>query len=316
MGTKRTKTIEEILGRSFGASEFENSESDFDEVIFDAPKVEADFARSPRTAQIEQTDVLVITAIDAEREGFLKAFDAFGRTLKQDQSFRFSHGLIIDRLEYDNYSIALALQPSMGMASSTSLTTRAILALNPAIVAMTGICAGRRGKTKIGDIIIPEFVYDFTAGKQNEESFGPRPHPIQLNYDYKQYITSSICENNYTIVQKILNSWQGEPRQENVCIHKKPFVSGTSVINDPNIIEQISNRQDDFYGLDMEAYGFALAADALSKKWIVLKGVQDYADGDKTTVEKSGRAFAAFASAMLFKLMLPDLLQIKLDEGE
>ena len=61
----------------------------------------------------------------------------------------------------------------MGMASAASLTTRAILAMRPKLVAMTGICAGRTQKTSLGDIIIADQVYDYTAGKKSEQLLQP-----------------------------------------------------------------------------------------------------------------------------------------------
>ena len=69
------------------------------------------------------------------------------------------------------------------------------------------------------------------------------------------------------------------------------IASGTAVIDDKQTMEAAIAVQDSLYAIDMESYGFALAANALSTKWIIIKAVQDFANGEKEHDETEARAF-------------------------
>ena len=83
--------------------------------------------------------------------------------------------------------------------------------------------------------------------------------------------------------------------------------SGTAVIDDPAIVQEVAKSQDDLAGIDMEAYALAVAANILRTKWIVFKSVQDFADGEKSSTEVGVRSFSAYASAKLLQLTITEL---------
>ena len=85
-----------------------------------------------------------------------------------------------------------------------------------------------------------------------------------------------------------------------IQIHFKDIASGTSVIDDAETIKEAALNQDNLYGNDMEAYGVAVASSTLRTKWLIIKAVQDYADGDKEESESTYRSYAALASAKVF----------------
>ena len=202
--------------------------------------------------------------------------------------------------------IALLLQPSMGMTQSSSLTTRAILGLNPKLVAMVGICAGRKEKTQLGDIVIASNVFDYTAGKHYIDRFGPRPRSYPIDDSLAGYIGASVID-NHELIGRIVDGYQGDKPDHSISIQFKPLASGTAVIDDPQIIDEIAKTQDDLVGIDMEAYALAVSSNILRTKWIVVKTVQDFADGDKAQTEKGIRTFAAYSSAKLLQQILGDL---------
>jgi nucleoside phosphorylase len=65
--------------------------------------------------------------------------------------------------------------------------------------------------------------------------------------------------------------------------------------------------QDDTVALDMEAYALGAAADTMNTKWLVIKTVQDFADGNKSATEGDIRPFAAYSSAKLLQILLDDI---------
>lgn len=259
--------------------------------------------------ETESYDILVICALPEEREQLFEAFsvpkDVRKRTI---QSFRADYNFIYQKFSYSQYNVAVVTQNAMGMAAATSLTTRAILAMQPKIVVMVGICAGRKGKVGLGDIIIADQVFDYTAGKKYVDRFAPRPLSFCADDDIRNYVAVSVL-NNDQLSDSISQAWRGRRISHRISIHMKAIASGTAVIDDEQTMMSAAAIQDNLYGIDMEAYGVALACSALRTQWLVIKSVQDFADGKKEQDEGQVREFAAFASAEMFKKIILNLLR-------
>ncbi len=253
-------------------------------------------------------DVLIICALPDERD---RVFDAFA-VPEEDrrriiQSFRADYNFVYQKFTYAQFNIAIATQNTMGMAAATSLATRAILAMKPKLVAMTGICAGRKTKVGLGDIIVADQVFDYTAGKKYVDRFSPRPLSFSADDTIRNCISTKIL-NNDKVSDLILQEWKGSRVPHRISIHMKTIASGTSVIDDNQTMDAAATVNDNLYGIDMESYGVALAAGALRTRWFVAKAVQDFADGDKAKDEEGIRDFSAFASARLLKEVLRDIV--------
>lgn len=255
-----------------------------------------------------QYDILVVCALTEERDKLFEAFEIFDNNQKKAiQSFRADYNFIYQKFSYSGYNIAVVTQNTMGMAAATSLTTRAILAMHPKIVAMVGICAGRKEKVALGDIIVADQVFDYTAGKKYVDRFAPRPLSFSADDDIRNYISMSVLNNDY-LSDSILQAWRGGRIPHRITVHMKAIASGTAVIDDEQTMISAAAVQDNLYGIDMEAYGIALACSALRTRWIVIKAVQDFANGNKSGEEAGIRSFSAFASAALLKQIIPDII--------
>lgn len=276
-----------------------------DIINYDAPGFVNEDSFSPEK---ENYDVLIVCALPEERD---RVFDAFlvpeENRQRIIQSFRADYNFVYHKFTYAGLSFAIVTQNSMGMATATSLTTRAILAMKPKLVAMTGICAGRKTKVNLGDIIVADQVFDYTAGKKYIDKFAPRPLSFSADDVVRNYVSATVL-NNDQISDSILQAWRGNRISHRISIHMKAIASGTAVIDDKETMESAAAIQDNLYGIDMEGYGLALAAFALRTRWIVIKSVQDYADGKKGREEKGIRDFSSFASAMLLKLILLNIV--------
>jgi nucleoside phosphorylase len=62
--------------------------------------------------------------------------------------------------------VAVALAPDMGATAVVNTLLPLVAALRPRCVAMCGVCAGRRGKVALGDVIAADRVYYHDTGKQ------------------------------------------------------------------------------------------------------------------------------------------------------
>lgn len=273
--------------------------------VSEAPKkeVQADLRDNSTTEQ--NIDVVIIVAVPNEKDGVYSAFN-LPRGLSRKFDLLDQYRLDYVKFEHAGLNIALLIQPNMGMTQSSSLTTRAILGLHPKLVAMVGICAGRKDKTQLGDIVIASNVFDYTAGKRYVDRFGPRPRSYPIDDSLAGYIVASVVD-NHELMGKIVDGYQGEKPKHQITIQFKPLASGTAVIDDPQVIEEIVKTQDDLVGIDMEAYALAVSSNILRTKWIVIKTVQDFADGEKEETENGIRNFAAYSSAKLLEQILGDL---------
>lgn len=260
---------------------------------------------SSPSAEKETYDILIVCALPEERDRVFDAFSVSEEDRKRTiQSFRSDYNFIYQKFSYAGFNIAIVTQNSMGMATATSLTTRAILAMHPKLVAMTGICAGRKGKVGLGDILVADQVFDYTAGKKYVDKFAPRPLSFSTDDAIRNYVSATIL-NNDQLSDSILQTWQGTRIPHRISIHMKAIASGTAVIDDEQTMTSAAAVQDNLYGIDMEGYGVALASSALRTRWIVIKAVQDFADGKKEKDETGIRDFSAYASAALLKQMIP-----------
>lgn len=246
-------------------------------------------------------DVVIIVAVPNELDGVFRAFQLEKNTPRNTDlldHYRFGY----DKFEKDGLQIVLLIQPGMGMTHSASLCTRALLAFKPKLIAMVGICAGRKEKTALGDIVIASSVFDFTAGKKYIDRFGPRPQSQPIDTAISEFISTTVL-GNHEMLGKILDGYNGTA-PKHIDIHFKPMASGTAVVDDPKVMDGAVAIQDDLVAIDMEAYALATAANILRAKWLVIKSVQDFADGDKTATEETIRPFAAYSSAKLLQLIL------------
>lgn len=256
-------------------------------------------------AEEEKIDIVIIVAVPDEKDGVINAF-GIRKSDPRNLDLLDKYGFGYNRFEQDGMKIALLIQPGMGMTQSSSLATRAILAFKPKLLAMVGICAGRAGKTNLGDIIIASSVYDYTAGKHYVDRFGPRPQSYPFDATMSEFVAASVID-NHELIGKIFDGYQGTKPDHQIKVHFKPIASGTAVVDDPEIVKEVAKTQDDLAGIDMEAYALAVAANILRTKWIVIKSVQDFADGEKSSTETGIRTFSAYASAKLLQLTINEL---------
>ena len=202
-------------------------------------------------------------------------------------------------LETDHAPIKLAIaaQREMGMVSSAILATISLLTYKPKLLIMGGICAGVEGKTAIGDIIVADPVFNYEAGKRT-------PNGFQANYTQRHLTrrckeTAEQMKDDRAFMREIKDSWDlgtGKPQTE-IGVHIAPMGSGSSVLTEPNVLKDVAQHHRTITGIDMEAFAIGQSAYEVLREeipWLVVKGVQDYANENKN--DKS-REYAAYVSA-------------------
>ena len=62
--------------------------------------------------------------------------------------------------------VAVALAPDMGATAAVNTLLPLVAALTPRCVAMCGVCAGRRNKVSLGDVVAADRIFYHNTGKQ------------------------------------------------------------------------------------------------------------------------------------------------------
>lgn len=238
--------------------------------------------------------VLVFALKDPEQNMFFKACDSSSvDDIKNGHVFQ----IVEIKGEKRNIRIALAVQREMGMVSAAIISTISLMNYQPEIIVMGGICAGIEGKVNIGDIIVADPTFNHEAGKKTEKGF--EAFFTQRNLTRKVHDICQQMAENHDLLRKIRDAWDisGEKPATELAAHVVPMGSGSSVITEKATIEGIALHNRKITGLDMEAFAVAQSAyETLGNEtpWLVVKGVQDFADPGK---KDQNREYAAFVSA-------------------
>ncbi|HEU5227557.1 MAG TPA: TIR domain-containing protein [Ktedonobacteraceae bacterium] len=152
----------------------------------------------------------------------------------------------------------------------------------PRFAAMTGLCAGYQEKVHVGDLVVAEYAYHYEEGKivggpdgQLRQPEMKTAHPTSRVIQYVRGFDSWRKPVN-ALKCRLLNDLA-----QSAC-HIAPMASGMAVRVDNPFPWLTEYRNRKTIALDMEAATFYLALRSLPHTHaLVVKGVCDYADGQK-----------------------------------
>lgn len=135
-------------------------------------------------------DALIITALLDELEAVL-ALGEGGKeawTTERDKAgFPFHHREFPREGSGEPLRIAAASFDEMGGLPTVARATTLINHLNPACIAMCGICAGKKKDVALGDVIIADRVYKYDYGKITAWRDGDKHRHEEILHDIKTY---------------------------------------------------------------------------------------------------------------------------------
>ncbi len=320
----------------------------------------------------EPVDVLIVTAADGEdiavravKEG------AVGPWLEMDlggdyqfpvwqQRYRAEHG--------GELRVASSHTYKMGVEAAGNAAGWLIGLLRPRTLAMCGVCAGNPSRTRMGDVLIADCVWNYEVGDTVCQTDGGSQvchpdvmtnllgarwdhdaHSFRVPSDARWLATrprsldfqelwllwelleqrdpllsqdrSRLCAGWAQVVKRLQDLEQvrirggclklspkgreriekelllhvGQiPDEEEWRIHVGPLATGARLVKDISIWERLRNQKRSVLGLDMESSVIGMAAHIAEIPMIVVKGIMDYADYERS---QDYRAFAARAAA-------------------
>ena len=204
-----------------------------------------------------------------------------------------------------SYKAVAAAATKVGMVSAALLTSKLISYARPRFVVMTGICAGIRGKTNLGDIIVSDPSWDWQSGKHfvtddEGQGFAIAPDPLPLPNFIRA--RAEQLRADAELRSAIRRRWAAGPPETELRLRIGPMASGSSVLANPDVLEDIIEQNRNLLAVEMEAYGVLAAASFASHPRptaFACKAVCDFADDQK---DDRWQPYAAFTSTEMVRI--------------
>lgn len=196
---------------------------------------------------------------------------------------------------------------SKGMTSAAIAATKLIYSFRPRCLAMAGICAGVREKTRLGDVVFADPVWDWGSGKiasvKRGEEFRIAPYQYRMSPELRVFIKEISADQPW--LTEVKSSWLGPKPDNEIAVHVGATATGSSVLQSAKKIEELTKQHKDLLAIEMEIFSImAAAADASAPRpqAFAVKGVCDFGDDEKSD---DYQAYAAYVSvAVLFRFAM------------
>ena len=257
-----------------------------------------------RASVLPRCDFVILCALDVERDAFEETDALVGpRTLE--------HGFDLRRIEISRYIGNAILQPRAGLVDASITTAAVVERFRPRLLAMSGICAGMRGRVEMGQVLVCETCWEYQVGKYSMDGFEVEPYQSSLREPVRQ-ILSKLCNSN----QLLSSIYAGCVPPELVeCPPKMAnIVSGSAVIADEKVREDIKLQHRKIDGIEMEMAGVFRAVHLVNDSVVVIgaKAVADFADSKK---DDKLHAYACILSARFIKAAIDAIMREHVDAG-
>lgn len=174
---------------------------------------------------------------------------------------------------------------SISRSSSIMTVSTALSVLNIKVVIMVGIGFGIDSiKHKVGDVLISTSVIPYNIRRVGSKKTIHRGHEAQ---------SSQVLLNRF----ENLNNWNNDLGDGKIAekIYTK-LLSGEDLIDNLKYRQQLSKEFEDSQGGEMEGIGVYTACVNKKADWIIVKGICDFADGNKSVDKENNQIIAVNSS--------------------
>lgn len=246
-------------------------------------------------------DVCIVCALPEEARAFLEVLHQHSEEILEDHvSSRHQYSYRSARLQNQQnepLNLHISWLPRYGPQEMTLHLSHVLEECQPRIAIMTGICAGDARYTQLGDLVVAERTFTYDNGKFTLDEQGKTTHQhdtitYQPDANILQFL--GLFDNWKPLVEALENPPSLSKHPQITC-HLKAMASGNAVRAD-HPFDNIRVPVHGAIAIDMEgaAFGLVMSRHPLIR-WLVVKGVCDYADQNKNDVYHD---FAARASAL------------------
>lgn len=237
--------------------------------------------------EFKENSILIVTATDLETKILHENITPLN---KGEKIFRFYYKektFYLGRFgNYICFHIQCGTMGSIGISSSIVTIKDSLTLLKSKITIMIGIAYGiDEKKQKIGDVLIAESIipYDYKKVTPTEITYRATPAP-----------TSKLLLDRL----KNIREWEYPLKDGNSKKIISPIFSGEELINNIKRRKEIQKINSEAKGGEMEGAGLYAAANGQTE-WILVKGICDFADGNKDTNKDQNQRIAMNAATSL-----------------
>ena len=264
-------------------------------------------------------DIVVITILHIEATAVKAALNADpSGSWKGLNAIDGDSCLVVTRQSHNGEPLVLALvnAAQQGNTHMAVLVENVIRELHPKLVILVGIAAGIINDNKIGDVLVPRFILDFTLSRRSQsKAVGG---PVEIDFvekvrDLESIVKTCVKVQLSTIemagierkcgqIVKAIGAVLPTPDEirnldtdadpsdwvkrhvatTNFSLHDNCLASSDVLVRDANLLADIErrNRGVGVRGADMESAGLYWGCRSTNTPWLVIRGISDF--GDKT----------------------------------
>ena len=235
--------------------------------------------------------IALMTATTAERDMVLRHFEP---APGENQVYRVPHAnntYFVGRLGVYPAVLCKCAMGASGRDSAQIVTGEVIRFWKPSALIMVGIAFGKNPeRQRIGDILISERIIAYEPERVGMESSVSRgqhfPAGLQLLNRFE----------NFTLGWEFCNPAGGQSE-----VRVGAILSGEKLVDNSEFKKLLFEQHPLAIGGEMEGVGLAAAAAREQCEWILVKGICDWADGEKTD---NHHEFAAASAVSLVRYVL------------
>ncbi len=213
---------------------------------------------------------------------------------KKRSGLHFDQGTL--RTAKRTWTVAL-LETGSGVANLAFKTTKIIHTLRPTCIFLIGIAGGVKD-VKIGDVVVAEKAYGYGAGKDTKDDLLSRPNGIPGPPKITELLRQLARDYELKVSHKI---------------YLAAIASGDKVLSskDSYTAQLIKRLYNDTFAVEMEAYGFAMAARDEGIPYANIRGISDLLDSKHRSDHDGSRALAADRAASFWVQLLHRLTELE-----
>ena len=225
-------------------------------------------------------DVLLVTVTKVETVAVL---DAFREATRRAPTVRPMADKTCHDLGDVNGARVWLVRSEMGaggLGAAQQAITKALAALKPQAVIMVGIAFGTRpGQQHIGDVLVSQRLAPYELQWVGTVEGQPKIVPFGARPDASPWLLDRLRAAEL--------SWRP------ATVHFGLVLTGEKLVDNLEFRRRLCALESDGIGGEMEGAGFYVACHDAKVDWILVKGICDWADGDKEADREARQALAA-----------------------
>jgi nucleoside phosphorylase len=255
----------------------------------------------------DRADFAVVCALEVEREAVYRAFRLKDRDREVRGQRRYWRGQL--RVGSRTFGVVVAQLPEMANVHAAIQTGVVLQQWRPQTVLLVGIAAAALESQQLGDVVIGSSVYYYELGKVTPN--GRLPQPVMIHAD-RTLLHAARTARRWPGIVRVPRPDGSEIRPERSF---GDIASGEKVIGDPRFRDEVTSPDRKIRALEMEGYGFSVAALEAEQNipHLVIRGLCDYADQTKAD---EWHAYASASAAAYARHLLGDWPFEPLSEGD